>query len=82
MSQSNQTITLPRKEYNQLREVASRFEMMRNPFDLGFFTPPPTRDSTLVIQEMKKTGIHTKAFLKSLERGLKASSYFRTSSTR
>lgn len=73
---ATQTITVPREEYDSLRAMARRFEMMRNLFELDFFSPPPTRDSGLVIRELQKTGKYNKSFLKSLERGLKSSTYF------
>ncbi|MDP2630387.1 MAG: hypothetical protein Q8P56_03180 [Candidatus Uhrbacteria bacterium] len=75
-SRNTQTITVPKKEYDNLRAIASRFEMMRNFFELDFFAPPPTRDSAVITRELQKTGKYNKAFLKSIERGLEDSSYF------
>jgi hypothetical protein len=72
-----QTVIVPREEYDSLRAMASRFEMMRNLFELDFFAPPPTRDVGTVMGGFKKAGKYNKAFLKSIETGLKSSRYFR-----
>lgn len=72
------TITLPKTEYQRLRRTANLFEVIRKLFEaeVDFFVEPPTKDPKKIIKEFGKTGLYSKEFLKSLERGLKDSSYF------
>ncbi|OGZ33878.1 MAG: hypothetical protein A3I88_01135 [Candidatus Portnoybacteria bacterium RIFCSPLOWO2_12_FULL_39_9] len=73
-----QIITLPKTEYLRLRRIADLFEVVRKLFEVDFFAEPPTKDSKKIIKEFQKTGLYNEAFLKSLEKGLKESSYFRS----
>ncbi len=70
------TITLPRTEYQQLREIASRFELIKSLIEPDMFAQPPTKDAKSIIKDFKKTGLYNEKFLSSLEAGLKESTYF------
>lgn len=73
------TVTLPRKEYQSLTERALRYDYLAEIVKTreNIFAPPPTRDAKEVIKDFQATGLHNKSFLKSLEKGLRRSSYFR-----
>lgn len=70
------TITLPRAEYERLRKTAERYELLRNAITEDFFEEPLVRNPDDIISAMEETERYTKAFLKSLHRGLKESSRF------
>lgn len=70
------TVTLPKTEYERLRRTAERYEMVQRFFEAEFFAPPSTRDVRQIIRDFRKTSLYTEPFLKSLERGLRESSYF------
>lgn len=71
------TITIPKREYQRLIEKAFRYEYLRQIMEEDIFTLPPVRDVKRIIREFKKTNLYNEKFLKSLEQGLKRSSYFR-----
>lgn len=71
------TITIPQKEYQKLVEKSLRYEYIRQMTEENLFSPPPIKNSKKIIEEFKKTGLYNQAFLKSLESGLKQSSYFK-----
>ena len=70
------TITIPKKEYQGLVERAFRYESIRQLMEGNLFSPPPTRDAKKIAREFRKTKLYNRSFLKSLEKGLKRSSYF------
>lgn len=70
------TITLPKKEYHRLVEKALRYDYIRQLLKEDIFASPPTRSIKKVIESFARTGLYKKEFLRSLERGLKRSSYF------
>ena len=70
------TVTLPRTEYHELKEKALRYETIRKLVEAEFFAPPPTRNVGQIMSALRKTGRYPDAFLKSLARGLRESSYF------
>lgn len=70
------TITLKKIEYQKLKQIKDRFEIMRNLFESNFFEEPPAKNAKKIITEFKKTGLYKKSFLDSLKKGLKESSYF------
>lgn len=74
MLPTSTNITLPRTEYERLLRKAERYEILRNAITEDFFEEPPVRNPDGIIGEMEATGLYTKAFLKSLHRGLKESS--------
>lgn len=70
------TVSVPRTEYQRLRQIARRFELLRRLVEYDTFAKPPVRNATQVMREFRKTGRYSEPFLKSLERGLRESSYF------
>ena len=71
------TISIPKKEYHQLVEKALRYEYIRQLLKEDIFASPPTRNVKRIIGSFERTKLYNKKFLKSLEKGLKRSSYFR-----
>lgn len=71
------TVTIPKKEYQRLSERAMRYEYLRQILEEDIFVCPPTKNAKEVIGEFKKSGLYNQKFVKSLERGLGWSSYFR-----
>lgn len=73
------TVTIPKTEYQRLVERAFRYEYLANIVRKkeNIFAPPPTKNIKEVIESFQATGMYSPAFLKSLERGLNRSSYFR-----
>ena len=73
------TVTISKKEYQKLLEKALRYEylqkIIKEKGDL--FAPPPTRDIKEIMKSFKKTNFYSSQFLKSLEKGLGRSSYFK-----
>lgn len=70
-------ITISKKEYQELLEKALRYDYFRRLMEEDIFSPPPTKNIREIIRAFKKTKIYSPEFLKSLERGLRRSSYFR-----
>ena len=71
------TITIPQKEYQKLVEKSLRYEYLRQIMEENVFAPPPVKNVRKVIEEFRKTRLYNSAFLKSLGKGLKQSSYFK-----
>lgn len=73
------TITIPKKQYQKLLEKALRYEYLQKIIKEreDIFASPPTREVKEVIKAFRETKLYTPQFLKSLEKGLKRSSYFR-----
>jgi len=69
-------ITIPKKEYQQLVEIKFRYENLRNFFVQDIFASPSIKKASDIIKEFKKTKLYNQAFINSLEKGLKRSSYF------
>lgn len=70
------TITIPKKEYNNLLDARLRYEYVRRILADDIFSPPPTKKRTDVMRTFAATKKYNPKFLKSLEKGLKRSSYF------
>ncbi len=70
-------ITIPKKEYQRLVDKAFRYEYLRQIMEEDIFASPLIRDVEKIIKEFKKTNLYNEKFLKSLEYGLKNSSYFK-----
>ncbi len=70
------TITIPKKEYQELVEKKLRYEHLRAIVEEEIFAPPPTRSRKAVMQALKGVKKYPREFLKSVEQGLKRSSYF------
>jgi phage pi2 protein 07 len=70
------TITIPKKEYQELIEKKFRYEYLRQIIEEDIFSSPPTRSIKEVLKAFKGTKKYSQQFLKSLEKGLSRSSYF------
>jgi len=70
------TITIPKKEYEVLVEKTMRYEQLRKEIEEDIFSSPPTKNSAAIMQAFKATTKYSAEFLKSLEKGLRDSSYF------
>lgn len=71
------SITISKKEYGKLMEVKFRYDYLRQIIREDIFTSPQTRNVKELIDKFKQTKLYSQNFLKSLERGLKRSSYFK-----
>lgn len=71
------TVTISKKEYQKLVEKALRYEYLRQGLQEDIFSPPPTQNSKTIVKNFRATGLYTEEFLRSLERALKRSSYFK-----
>ncbi len=69
---NNETITLPKNEFNQLKQQALAYRKFATKFfDLII------RDSVKdVVNDFRTTNLYTEGFLQDLETGLSDSSYF------
>lgn len=71
------TITIPKKEYKELVEKKFRYEYLRQIMEEDIFASPPTRNIKEITAAFKKTGLYNQKFIKSLEKGLSRSAYFK-----
>ena len=71
------TITIPKKEYEELVDAKLHYEYLRQLMKENIFAPPPIRNRKDVLKQFKATKKYNQKFLKSLEGGLKRSSYFK-----
>lgn len=71
------TITVPKREYENLVERALRYDYLKQAMTNDIFSAPPIKSAKVVISAFKKTKLHKPAFIVSLEKGLVRSSYFR-----
>ena len=70
------TITLPKIEYLNLKKRAEAFDKMVSGINPSFFFVPAEKSRRRIISDFSKTKLYNKKFLKSLEKGLKRSSFF------
>ena len=70
-------VTIPKREYNALLDAKLRYEYMRHILDADPFSSPPLWSRKKIVKEFRIAKIYSASFLKSLEKGLKRSSYFR-----
>lgn len=75
--QVKEFVKIPRGEYRDLLEKKVKYDELRSLIAEDIFSPPPARSADYVLAEFAATGKYSAAFLKSLERGLKRSSYFK-----
>lgn len=75
-SKTMDTITLTKKEYDRLLKKALRYDYLRGLMDEEIFASPPVKKTKKIIEEFSAAGKYSPKFLKSLEKGLKRSSYF------
>ncbi|MDP3735375.1 MAG: hypothetical protein Q8R39_03035 [bacterium] len=73
------TVTLPKTEYEYLHRIAERYELLQNAVREDFFEEPSVRDTGEIIATFKKSERYNKAFLQSLSRGLRESSFLKKS---
>lgn len=71
------TITIPKTEYKQLLDKVLRYEYLRQIMEENIFSFPPTKNIQEIIKSFKANRIYNQRFIKSLEKGLKRSSYFK-----
>ena len=71
------TITISKKEYQDLVEKKLRYDYLRQMLAADVFSAPPTRSRKTVLAAFKATKRYNKKFLESLGKGLERSSYFR-----
>jgi len=72
------TITIPKKEYEELVETRLRYDYLRRGIEDDIFSAPPTKSASSVMKSFKAAGKYSKEFLESLEKGLARSSYFKS----
>lgn len=70
------TITLPKIEYLNLKKRAEAFDKVVSGINPNFFFVPVEKSRKKIISEFSKTKVYNKEFIKSLEKGLKRSSFF------
>lgn len=70
------TITIPKREYEELVEKRFRYEQLRELVESDIFAPPPTHSTKEAIGAFKSTNKYSHLFLESLRKGLERSSYF------
>ncbi|MDI6591887.1 MAG: hypothetical protein QME61_03070 [Patescibacteria group bacterium] len=73
------TVTISKKEYQRLLERALRYEYLQKIIKekADIFGPPLIRNIKEIMRAFRETKLYSPQFLKSLEKGLKRSSYFK-----
>jgi len=71
------TIAISKTEYKELLDKKLRYEYLRQILEEDIFSPPVVRSVKTIISNFKSISKYNFPFLKSLEKGLKRSSYFR-----
>jgi len=71
------TITISKKEYQELTEHKLRYEYIRRALEENLFSPPPTKNRKEIVSSLAATGLYNKKFLASVRKGLKRSRYFK-----
>jgi hypothetical protein len=72
-----QTVTISKKEYEELIEKKLRYEYLHQIVEGDIFSSPPTKDIKEIINAFKKTGLYNQKFIDSLKKGLERSLYFK-----
>ena len=70
------SVTISKKEYEKLVEQAFRYEYLQQLLKEDVFASPPKKNVKDIMTGFNATKRYSKTFLKSLEKGLKRSSYF------
>jgi len=70
-------ITIPKTEYESLKERAVAYGRMLEAAQSAFSLTPPEKSRKKIINSFKKTNKYNQKFLSSLSQGLKRSSYFK-----
>ena len=71
------TVTISKTKYEALKRRAEAYDRIITVAQEDAFSPPPTRDRKEILREFRATKKYSVAFLKSLEKGLSRSSYFK-----
>lgn len=71
------TITIPKKEYEELVEKKFKYERLREVLEEDILSSPPIRSKKTVLSEFKGAKRYNKKFLEGLKAGLERSSYFK-----
>ena len=71
------TITITKRKYQDLVATKFRYEYLREIFNTDILSQPPVKNVKEVIKEFKQTKLYNASFLKSLEKGLNRSNYFK-----
>ena len=69
-------VTLPKIEYLSLKKRAEAFDRMIAGVNPDLFYVPMEKSRKKIISDFSKTRLYNKEFLKSLNKGLKRSSFF------
>ena len=69
-------VTIPKTEYEDLKERAVAYERMLEAAQGPFSLTPPEKSRRKIISAFKKVGKYNKNFITSLSKGLKRSNYF------
>jgi hypothetical protein len=70
------TITIPKKDYQELVSKALRYEYFKNVLQEDLLAPPPSRSAQAIVKDMQVAKHYSPAFVSSLEKGLRRSDYF------
>lgn len=70
------TVTITKTQYEALKKRANAYERIISAARSELFVPPPTRNARATMNALRKTGKYNESFLKSLERGLRESTFF------
>ena len=70
------SISLTKSEYTDLKSRADAYDRIISLARKEISVTPPERSTKKVIAEFKKTDTYSQEFLKSLEHGLRRSSFF------
>ena len=71
------TVTIQKKEYQELIEKKMKYEYLRQVVEGDVFSAPVIKDRKEIIKAFKKSNLHNKSFIASLQKGLRRSAYFR-----
>ncbi len=71
------TVTISKTKYEILRRRAVAYDRIITVAREDIFSPPPTKNIKEVMRDFRATKKYSPAFLKSLEKGLSRSSYFK-----
>lgn len=71
------TITIPKKQYQQLLDKALHYEYLRQLMSEDIFSLPPTKNVKEILSAFKETKTYSREFLQSLGKGLRRSSYLK-----
>ena len=66
-------IAVPKEEYQRLKQIAKRYDTIRNVIESDFFAEPPTKNVKKIVSEFRKTELYNESFLQALGKGLKES---------